>query len=77
MTIAGGLVLIMLGAILRFAITWRANWVDLHTVGNIVMLGGLAGLLTGLGLALARRRDRDRSTVYEQRYYKDPPPPPQ
>jgi hypothetical protein len=65
MTVGGSIFLIAVGAILRYAITDSISGVDLKTVGLILMLAGLVGLLIGLYLlATARdaatgRRDRD------------------
>jgi hypothetical protein len=75
MTIAGGLALIIIGAILRWAVTWQNTWIDLATLGLILMIGGAVGLVAGVIVTWARQRARRQSTVYEQRYYKEPPPP--
>lgn len=56
MTIGASLVLIAIGAILKFAITDRVNGVDIGTVGVILMIIGVAGLLLGLVLMTTRRR---------------------
>ncbi len=72
MTIAGGLALIILGAILRYAVTWRANWINIDTLGAILMIGGAVGLAAGLLVQYAHRRTQARSRVYEQRYYEEP-----
>ncbi len=72
MTIAGGLALIILGAILRYAVTWHSSWVNIDTLGAILMIGGAAGLLAGLALQTSKRRSQARSRVYEQRYYEEP-----
>lgn len=53
MTIGGALLLIAVGAILRFAVTDSISGVDLSTVGVILMVVGALGAL--LGLMLARR----------------------
>ncbi len=56
MRIGASLVLIALGAILKFAVTKRVNGVDLATVGVILMIVGAAGLVLALVLTFARRR---------------------
>jgi hypothetical protein len=71
-TIAGGLGLIILGAILRYAVTWRASWIDIDKLGAILMIGGVAGLAVGVAMQVVRRRIQARSRVYEQRYYEEP-----
>ena len=76
MTIGGSAALIIIGAILRFAVTWTPKNVDLQVIGVILMIGGVAGLCVALGLMLMRRRDRrDRGAaeVTEQRRYVEPP----
>jgi hypothetical protein len=47
MTIAGSIFLIAAGAILRFATNLHLAHVSLHTVGLILMIAGLAGLILG------------------------------
>jgi fructose-specific phosphotransferase system IIC component len=71
-TIAGGLGLIILGAILRYAVTWHASWIDIDKLGQILMIGGVAGLVVGIAMQIVRRRIQARSRVYEQRYYEEP-----
>jgi hypothetical protein len=48
MGIGVSIFLIAVGAILKFAITARANGVDLGTVGVILMVVGAIGLLASL-----------------------------
>lgn len=73
MTIAGGIILIMLGAILAWAVEWDLAGVDINVVGLVLMLGGLAGLLFGLYRIHATRRAVEvidepvrRADVYEE-----------
>jgi hypothetical protein len=73
MTIAASIFLIAAGAILRFALNVHVQGVSLDTVGLILMLAGLAGLVLGFvqyGL-WTRRAPRD-PRLDERR---DPPPP--
>lgn len=72
MTIGGSIALMVIGAILRFGITWKPAHVDLQVIGVILMIGGAAGLIISLVL-LARRRGRPRAEVYEERRYTEPP----
>ncbi|HEV2345721.1 MAG TPA: hypothetical protein VGS97_16600 [Actinocrinis sp.] len=72
MTIAGGLGLIILGAILRYALTWRATWIDIDKLGAILMIGGAVGLAAGVAMQVVRRRIQARSRAYEQRYHEQP-----
>ena len=73
MTIGGSAALIIIGAILRFAVTWTPKNVDLQAIGVILMIGGAAGLCVTIGLMLMRRRDRGAAEVTEQRRYVEPP----
>lgn len=78
--------LIAVGAILRFAVSVTTTGFNLHTVGVILMIAGVAGLLISLFWMLAwtdRRRDgtvvRDgvvvRDTpVVRHEHYSDPLP---
>ena len=69
MTVGFGIFLIAAGAILRYAVSDNIDGVDLSTVGLILMIAGVVGLLVGLFLySQARRRD---DVVYERR---EPPP---
>jgi multisubunit Na+/H+ antiporter MnhC subunit len=49
---------IALGLILKYAVTWTIVGIDLHTVGVILIVVGIAGLLVNLVLLL-RGRDGD------------------
>ena len=50
MTIASSLFLIAVGAILRFAVQDSIDEIDLTTVGLILMIVGVVGLVLGLWL---------------------------
>ncbi len=56
MRIGSSLVLIAIGAILKFAITWSTSGINLSNVGVILMVVGLAGLVISLVLANTARR---------------------
>ena len=56
MTIGGGLFLIAVGAILKYAVTAHVSGVDLQTVGVILMVIGVAGVLIGLYVMFTTRR---------------------
>jgi hypothetical protein len=72
-TIGGSIALIVIGAILRFGITWKPAHVDLGVIGVILMIAGVAGLIISI-VFLARRRQRGASAeVYEERRYTEPP----
>ena len=78
MTIGASLLLIAIGAILRFAVTKHVSGVDVQTVGVIVMLVGILGMVLGLVLTFARRRtdvvsSPGRTTYIEPNDPVDPP----
>lgn len=73
MTIGGSIALIIIGAILRFAIIWHAAYVNIQAMGVILMIGGLVGLGISLGTALWRRRSQMAAQVTEERRYLEPP----
>jgi uncharacterized protein involved in exopolysaccharide biosynthesis len=56
MTIGASLFLIAVGAILKWAVTDNVKNVDLGTIGVILMVVGVAGLVLGIALMLSRRR---------------------
>ena len=56
MTIGASLLLIAIGAVLKFAVTDNIKSVNLGTIGVILMVVGLAGLILGMALTLSRRR---------------------
>ena len=51
MTIGGSILLIVAGAILRYAINWSPNYVDLRLVGLILMIAGVVGLIIAFSAA--------------------------
>lgn len=48
MTLGSGLGLIVLGAILRFALRVEVSWISLYDLGNILMGAGVAMFILGL-----------------------------
>jgi Domain of unknown function (DUF6458) len=65
--------LVIIGAILRFAVSWSGSYVDLQVVGVIFMIGGGVGLIASIIVAIVRRRNQRATQVYEERRYVDPP----
>ena len=57
MTIGLSLFAIMVGAILKFAVTAQLAGISLATLGVILMVVGAIGLVVSLWLILARRAD--------------------
>jgi hypothetical protein len=72
-SIGASVVLILIGAILKFAVTWTPQNVNLQTIGVILMIGGVVGLITSIVIAIMRRRNRMAAGVIEQRRYIEPP----
>jgi hypothetical protein len=75
MTIGGSIALIIVGAILRYAVHVNTTYVDIKAIGVILMIAGVIGLIASVAVVLSRRRARARGTtrVYEQRRYTEPP----
>ena len=65
--------LILVGAILRFAVTWSPDNVNLQVIGVILMVGGGAGLIASIVLMTMRNRNKRSAEVFEQRRYIEPP----
>ena len=59
MTLGASLLLVAIGAILRYAVTVRVTWIDLHAAGVVLMVVGVVGLLIEIYVVLL---DRDRDT---------------
>jgi uncharacterized protein involved in exopolysaccharide biosynthesis len=58
MTTGTSIVLIAIGAILRYAVTASVSGISIATIGLILMLAGVAGLLLSLLYAFAWRPRR-------------------
>jgi uncharacterized membrane protein len=73
MTIGTSLFLIAVGAILRYAVEDKVKAVDLATVGLILIIVGVFGLILGLYMAFVRGRpdptlgDEDERVVVRRR----------
>ncbi len=70
MRIGSSLLLIAIGAVLRFAVTRHVNGVDLRIVGDVLMIVGVVGLLVTIALMTTRRRTdvryHDRGVTYAE-----------
>jgi hypothetical protein len=60
MTIGGALLLIAVGAILRYATNLNVQGVDIDTVGLILMIVGIVGFVIAVIYEVAVARDRSR-----------------
>ena len=74
MGIGVGIFLIVIGAIITFALEVRVAGIDLDAVGWILMLAGVAGLI--LFFYFWNRRRAPRTVVTESRGYDDVGQPP-
>ena len=66
MTIGGSLVLIAIGAILKFAVTATVAGIDIGTVGVVLMVVGVIAFIISI-IWLANQRRRTSPAVVEQR----------
>jgi hypothetical protein len=74
MTIATAILLIAIGAILRYAINVETDVIDIQTVGLILMIAGGAGLALSLLYELVQQGGREkRDELPEQRGGHDDP----
>jgi hypothetical protein len=72
-TIGGSIALIVIGAILKWGVTWQPNNVNLQVIGVILMIAGVAGLIISVTFITMRRSRRESAEVYEERRYTEPP----
>jgi hypothetical protein len=78
MTIGAGIFLIAVGAILKFATNFHVSGLSIDTIGVILMVAGLVGLLIGLFQEIAWSRRRGVAPgevappVEERREVRDP-----
>lgn len=75
MTIGTSIFLIAVGAILRYAVTASVSGINIATVGLILMIAGVVGLVLALIYSLAWRPART-SAVRERVIEHDPGLPP-
>jgi hypothetical protein len=66
MTVGGSIFLIAVGAILRYAVTDSISGINLATVGLILMIAGIVGLL--IGLFMYANASRTSRAGYRERY---------
>ena len=68
MTLGGSIFLIAVGAILRYAVTDSISGVNLATIGLILMVAGIVGLVIGLFMYANASRAGYRRRGYDERY---------
>jgi uncharacterized membrane protein YbhN (UPF0104 family) len=72
MTFAGSILLIVAGAILRFAVNVHTKGFNLHTIGLILIIAGVIGLAIAIWQwAVWSRRARREEVVVDDRRYDD------
>jgi Domain of unknown function (DUF6458) len=69
MGIGTSLFLIAVGAILYFAVDAEVSGLEIQTVGIILMIVGVLGLLISLFLLSSARRETTRTTVRDRDVY--------
>jgi hypothetical protein len=72
-TIGVSIALIIIGAILRFAIKWTSSYVSIQAIGVILMIGGIVGLGIRLSMMFMRRRSQLAAEEPDERRYIEPP----
>jgi heme/copper-type cytochrome/quinol oxidase subunit 2 len=78
MPLGTSIFLIAVGAILRYAVTATVSGIDLATVGLILMIVGIVGVVLALFFMITwsgRRGALERDRVIERGPYRDPPTP--
>jgi hypothetical protein len=70
MTIGASIFLIALGAILRYAVDVTVSGIEIQTIGLILMIAGVVGLVIGLFLLT---QTRSRPATYDDRVVDDWP----
>jgi hypothetical protein len=73
MTIGSSVFLIAVGAILRYAVTATVSGVSIQTIGLILMLAGILGLVLSLFYVLSwRTRRASGERIVERQPYEPP-----
>ena len=65
MTIGASIFLIALGAILKYAVDVTVSGLEIQTIGLILMIAGVVGLV--IGLFLLTTAERRRPAAYDDR----------
>jgi hypothetical protein len=74
MALGTSLFLIAVGAILRYAVSDSLEGIDIPTIGLILMIVGIIGLLISLFTMTLWDRDRRRGVVEQRRVVERPDP---
>jgi hypothetical protein len=73
MTIGTSIVLIAIGAILKWAVTAHVSGIDIQTAGTVLFIVGIAGLILSIIYSFWWTR---RDAYDDTRVVRRPPPPP-
>ena len=71
MTIGASIFLVALGAILKYAVDVTVSGIEIQTIGLILMIAGVVGLV--IGLFLMTQTERRRPVAYDDRVVDDRP----
>jgi membrane protein implicated in regulation of membrane protease activity len=72
MGIGGGFFLLVLGAILAFAVHGNLSWLDVHLIGWVLMLAGVAVIGLTIWFSQQRRARHELTRVEQTRMIHDP-----
>ncbi len=75
MSIGVSILLIAVGAILKWAVTGHVSWINIQTTGTVLFIVGLAGLLISVVYTFWWAH-RETAAQDQARQYRRPPPPP-
>jgi hypothetical protein len=60
MTIGGAIIVIAVGAILKWAVTAHVSWINIQTAGTIIFIVGLVALVITVAYTFSPGRGHDR-----------------
>jgi hypothetical protein len=60
MTIGGAIIVIAVGAILKWAVTAHVSWINIQTAGTIIFIVGLVALVITVAYTFSPVRGQDR-----------------
>jgi uncharacterized protein DUF6458 len=72
MTIGTSIVLIAVGAILKWAVTAQLSWIDLQTAGTVLFLIGILGLVISVAYTFYWSRSHARASAPAANDERDP-----
>ncbi len=73
MTIGTSIVLIAVGAILKWAVTANVSWINLQTAGTVLFVLGIVGFVLAVIYTFYWSREHSAAArVEDERYERDP-----